>query len=252
MGASDQLLAARWNSGLPVSGGPDINNLEAVVKLITGIPLASAITVGLGLNAKCQFTSPIRSRGANPPGTTGFRFNDTTTGIEYLVQNIAGALSIYDNTGSEDSPTWDLLGRVPIQCICHVTESDIHTVGSGGYAVQWEAVAHEDIADMWASGAPTRVIAPHTGYYRITAAAYQPAQTFTGWLFSGFTLNGAASVMNGSEMTKYVVCTGSTPGPSFNNVWYGTLVADDYIEYELAAQSNISIGEFNLIMERLR
>jgi len=251
MGASDQLLAARWNSGMPVSGGPDINNLEAVVKLITSIPLATAITVGLGLNEKCQFTSPIRSRGNNPPGTTGFRFRDTTTSLEWLVQNIAGELRLYYNTGSEDTPVWELHGQLPVQCICHVREEDAHTVGAAGYTVSWDGPAREDISTMWAGGAPTRVVIPFTGYYRITGMAYQAAQTITGWLFSGFTKNGAASVMAGSEMTKHVICSGATPGPSWLNNWYGYLLEDDYIEYAVAAQSNVTVADFQMIVERL-
>jgi len=223
MGASDQLLAARWNSGMPVSGGPDINNLEAVLKLISGIPFASAITVGLGLNAKCQFATPIRTRGTNSAGQTGVRFRDTTSGLEWLVQNIAGALSFYNNTGSEDAPTWEFQGRVPIQCICHVREEDTHTVGASGYTVSWDGPAREDIASMWVVGNPTRVVVPFDGYYKIIGNAYAPTVTITGWIFGGFLLNGGVTVMSGSEMTKYAVTTGSTPGPSWNVRWQGYL-----------------------------
>lgn len=253
MGAQDELKAARWTSALPVSGGPGLNDLEAVIQLITDITVATQITGTLGLNEKCAFTDPIRSRGANTPGTVGLRLRDTTTSLEWLIQNIAGNLKFYNNTGTEDSPSWQFQGQIPLQCICHVEELDAHTVGSSGYTVSWDGVVVEDISTMWAAGAPTRIVIPFSGYYRVLAYAYTNANpTFTGWTWCGIKLNGGASAITASNRTAYHVTTGTSPSPSWQTEIYSSFSASDYLEFVLAAQSNITVTRFYMIVERLR
>ncbi len=124
MGATDELLAARWHAALTVAQGPNSNDLEAVVKLITGIPFASAITRGLGLDAACRFRPPIRCLGSSNIGNYGLRLRDATNSKEHLLQQINNELNLYENTGTEATPVWSLLGAIlplvftePIRCL---------------------------------------------------------------------------------------------------------------------------------------
>lgn len=254
MGATDQLLAARWNSGLPVSGGPDVNGLEAVVKLITGIPLATTISVGLGLNEKCQFTSPVRARGTSGAGSNGYRLRDTTNSKEWLIQNVNGANNVYFNTGTEDSPTWQYQGQLPVQCIAHVnraTGDGASSVTAAGYTVSWVRVIREDISTMWSSGAPTRVVIPFAGYYRVNCHAFVPGviNTMTGWLYNVLKVNGSTIYPSGQR--SYAVLGAGLPDASWINTWHAYFSASDYIEWSLAAQSTIQGLEFNMVVERL-
>ena len=105
---SDQLVATRWLASQAVlPAGPDINNFEAVVKLITGIPYASVITNGLGLDAACRFTAirPFKS-------TTGdigirLRVEGGAAGSQecaILLGRTDGKLHVYANNGPRPLP----------------------------------------------------------------------------------------------------------------------------------------------------
>lgn len=254
MGVSDELLAARWNDGLPVSGGPGLNDLEAAVKLITGIPFSSTITLGLGLTAKCEFAAPIRARGSSTVANYGIRLRDTTNSKEWLVQNIDGAITLYYNTGTEASPTWQFQGQVPIQCICHVnraTADGSSSVGAAGYTVSWARTIREDISSMWAIGAPTRVIIPFAGYYRVSCHGFVSSvlNTMTGWLYNVLYVNG--SVVSTSGQRSHAVLGTGKPDASWINTWHANFSASDYIEWKVAAESSISGLDFNMVIERL-
>jgi len=253
MGAADQLLAARWNSAMAVSGGPDINNLEAAIKLITGIPFASTISVGLGMTAKCQFGLPVRCRGNSTPGSNGVRLRDITNSKEWLIQAIDGNLNLYYNNGSEDSATWEFHGRLPIGCICHVNRDSPQSVTSASVIVTWETAVVEDVSDMFVVGTyPTRVTVPEDGYYRITAYAYAnvSGQTLNGYSYSAFKVNGSNIYESGRS--NYWELGSSDPQLSFANEYYAELDEDDYIEWLLASEQSYSLTNFNMVVERIR
>lgn len=251
MGASNQLLAARWNNAMPVSGGPDINNLEACLKLITSIPFATTITVGLGLDEECRFTDPIRSRGTSGPGVTGYRLRDTTSGKEWLIQNANGQLYLYNNTGSEGTPTWEFQGRLPIQCLCHMERSGGASYDSGGTKVTWTSTILRDITSMWASGNPTRIVAPFDGYYRLAAYCNSnAATTYNGWGVNGFYKNGV--YQDATQRNLYWNVGPAEPQPSLFNTSYMALDQDDYIEWEIAMGTTVTMADHHIIMERLR
>ena len=107
---TDQLVATRWLASQAVlPPGPDVNNLEAVIKLITGIPFASVITNGLGLDAACRFTGNLRSFSASANVGHRFRCEGGTGGdVEVLIylDRDTGNFRVAKNTGTEAAPVW--------------------------------------------------------------------------------------------------------------------------------------------------
>ena len=100
---------------------------------------------------------------------------------------------------------------------------------------------------------PTRVTVPEDGYYRMTAYAYANigGQTFNDkFSYSAFKING--SNVYASGRSNYWQLGTSEPELSFANEHYAELSEDDYIEWLLAAESNYSVGNFNMIVERIR
>ena len=110
---TDQLVATRWLASQAVlPAGPDINNLEAVIKKITGIPYATVITNGLGLDAACRFTGNIRS--FSDAASIGHRLRcegGTGGDVEVLIylDRDTGNFRVAKNTGTEAAPVWSTI-----------------------------------------------------------------------------------------------------------------------------------------------
>lgn len=109
-GPTDQLVVSRWLAANPIlPDGPDVNSLEAVVQLITGIPFASVISGGLGLDAACKFTDLRQWKSTS--GNVGCRFRveggaGGSTECAIIMNRTTGFLHFYKNNGSEASPVW--------------------------------------------------------------------------------------------------------------------------------------------------
>lgn len=173
MSATTELITSRWNSGLAVSGGPGINNLEAVIKLITGIPYETVISGGLGLDVECKFTKPVFTKGTSTAGQAGFRCRDTTNSKDCIVQVIGNWVHIYDNTGTEASPTWVRrhsfnrnIGPAAAKAYMNVAPQTIPNLT--GTAITFDGESY-DYGGMWVAGSPRRLTAPYGGIYQIEA-----------------------------------------------------------------------------------
>jgi len=257
MADTTELKAARWAATLPIAGGPKSNDLEAVVKLILGTPLATVITRGLGLNEVGQFaTEEIWIRGS-VAGTVGLRIQDTgASGEDFLVMADTTHLYIYVNTGTEGTPTWTHRGFVPISLICRVYRNTAMIVDTTLTAITWEGVKLEEESTMWAAGAPTRLVAPVTGWYRLDASAYEDAgaEILDSLVHMQIKENGS-STKYASSATQYVDHSAAEPGCSINTWWEGQLTAADYLEVLMYTNnvSDIAMASFraNLELKRL-
>jgi hypothetical protein len=176
MADDTELLASRWNDGLPVAGGPGINDLEAVLKLITGIPFATVISGGLGLNEKCQFTGQIwnKASGSGPSG--GLRLTDTSGGgRDWLIFPNGDNIVIYENTGTESVPIWTVRSTIGqygsaagIGCTAYTSALSLTPSTNNIIALPNEVFDSSEFHDNTTNNSRFTIPGGHSGYYRAT------------------------------------------------------------------------------------
>ncbi len=237
MGATDELLAARWHAALTVAQGPNSNDLEAVVKLITGIPFASAITRGLGLDAACRFRPPIRCLGSSNIGNYGLRLRDATNSKEHLLQQINNELNLYENTGTEATPVWSLLGAIPHGAPVAPTGAAVLTpygnqdFRSTGANVDFATERFDD-SSFWSTAARSRLIVPSDGRYRFSFQVYieSPGSVVVIQLMAYLKVNGVP-VSNTHQAAIIRNIQVGAPGLGVSGgVVYDGVSANDYFE----------------------
>ena len=240
MSDTNELYSARWNSGLAVSGGPGINDLEAVLKLITGIPLSTVISGGLGLNEECKFTQPVFSKGTSTPGQHGFRLRDTGNTDDTLVAQVGDWLNFYYNTGSEGTPTWVLKHSINMATgaasVRAVTSGGASITNNLGTSITFTSTIH-DIGDLWSAGAPTRLTVPYGGVYAVRGLAKFSANS------SGD--RGIFVFQNGSgqheTFNDVPALNGGTATQHIQTSFQKELAANDYLELYVIQDSGSTL-----------
>ncbi len=235
MGATDELMSARWHAALTVAQGPNSNNLEAVVKLITGIPFATGITNGLGLDAACRFAAAVRCTGSSTPGSSGIRLRDSTNSKEFLLQQIADELNLYQNTGTETTPVWSLIGQIAIAAVpsgAAVYEPyGSQDFRSTGALIDFTTERFDD-GSFWSTAARSRLIVPSDGRYRVSYQVYieSPGSVVVIQLMAYLKVNGAA-VPNTHQAAIIRNIQVGAPGIGVSGgVVYDGASANDYFE----------------------
>jgi hypothetical protein len=188
-----------------------------------------------------------------------FKAGGTNTGATTINVNGVGAKDIYHGgaalTGGEivsgqmhviiyNGTQFDLVSngvqKLPMSCGVSIT-SDQSIVDSTPTAVSWDAQDH-DYGGMWASGNPTRLVAPVAGVYTVQATLVYDTN-IVGYRSVIFQLNGGAVYRGGQVFAGttsiYQYCTAVLPAVSMS--------ASDY--WEVIADQN-SGGALDLIADR--
>ena len=199
----------------------------------------------------------------------GWRFRDTTTGDEFLLMTVNGELKVYENTGTQGSPTWternalslttglwDVYSSDAFGTGCQVSgiHGDTGDLSSGGF-VHWNYEDFDDNA-YWSTAARDKLYFPNDGRYRIH------------WQL-GFTVAGSfpdvamqtSCYVNAVEKAPSRTGTGSKDDVDTSSGYTGLKVtqayvldgiqANDYLQIACYTENFTTLTEGSCIVERI-
>lgn len=235
-----------------------VGDLEQALSDILGILIDADITAkAFDLDAAGRNNAQFRQRGA--AGTVnGYRCRDITNDSEFLLCANAGYLEIYQNTGTEDVPVWDLVAKLDPGAgwtTGGLQDANLsHNFAAPITTATWTAVPWIVPGGYWDRGSfynavnPTRITLGDAGLYRLHAFCYWAANA-TGtrrieFRFNGgavdsrhrsHILNAGATINTTHELEVYVV--GSPSGTYYGELYVyqdsgGNLSATPYVYVE--------------------
>lgn len=275
-----QFKTARMSDNTPVS---DVDNhaqaFEDAVVYAFGLTTGSDLTgkVFPSVDVDGNITGIVRSAAApNVSGNAGpgWRSRDTNTGDEFLMICEDGYLRIYENTGSQTTPTWTERNKMDLAtgrwdigsssgaytgCMVHNVYNDTFDFRNGGF-IGWKTEAFDDTA-YWTLTNRTRLTIPATGRYRMYWSLFigspgDPDYFNNTSIYASLRRNGSdweADANNGSG-TKSII-DDANPGVGVSGHYIGDYTSGDYFEiYAYTTGGNDYAGEIHsghFLIERI-
>ena len=248
-----EFKTTRMTDNTPVA---DVDNhvqaLEDSFVYFFGAPTGQTLTgkVFPGLDASGNITGIVRSAAAaNSAGNAGpgWRSRDTGNNDEVLVMCEDGYLRVFENTGSQSSPTWTERNKLDLStgkwekgssegaytgALLVDVYDDTHDYRTGDF-VEWDGTDFDD-SNYFSTSSRTRVTIPATGRYRMHWSLFvgsEPAKTFTHVsVYAGLQKNGSTWIYdaNAGSGNKDAISATYYPGVGVSGHWAAECSAGDY------------------------
>jgi hypothetical protein len=255
-----EFKTARMTDLTPVS---DVDNhaqaLEDSIVYAFGLPIG-ALTGKIfpSVDLDGNITGIFRSAAAANPSIDagpGWRSRDTTANEEFLIMCEDGYLRVFENTGSQSSPTWTERNRMDLSdgrwnigatsdALAGAMVYDIFNSAQDfsypGAMIQWSNEQFDDDS-YWTSGARSRITVPAVGRYRFywsgfIASPGDPDEFTNVSIYLTLFKNGTVlSHANAGSGTKPFI-TDTDPGVGCNGQYVYEAAANDYFEVYAATE----------------